>query len=136
MFVRKSLLDGVVRTEAPHIGDKFVVSGVTSCSDDDTGATGWDVNLVPLRETEKKPVLQRITELWCSICERPAISFTAKRGFWFDMGWFPGNPFKLLNLVVGDVDVSKGHIDFVTIFMVQIAKFEIGFGISGLGGLE
>ena len=130
MFVRKSLLDGVVGTEAPHVGDKFVVSGVTSCSNDDTGATGWTVNLVPLRETEKKPMLQRVAELWGSICERPAISFTTKRGFWFNIGWYPGEPFKLFELVVGEVDMFEGNVNLVAVFLIQVAKFVVGFGVG------
>jgi hypothetical protein len=47
--------------------------------------------------------------------------------FWFDLGWYKGNEFKLLEISIFYKDYSN---TFITIFSIQICKFIIGFGLD------
>ena len=46
---------------------------------------------------------------------------------WINIGWFPGDIFKLFDITIGEIwDVKEG----ITLFSLQIAYFTIALGLN------
>jgi hypothetical protein len=50
-----------------------------------------------------------------------------KQEFFFEIGWFPGEPFKLIGLQLCEFDES---VTLFTILRIEFLHFTFGFGVS------
>ena len=49
---------------------------------------------------------------------------------WFNLGWYPGDPFKLFDVTIGEIDrnFKSDEIDHLTLFSLQVIYFTFAFG--------
>ena len=61
--------------------------------------------------------------------ERHAINIRIK-WFYFEMGWFPGNPFRVIGLQILEITKYRGLLDYFTVFSMQVTYFGVDVGFS------
>jgi hypothetical protein len=60
---------------------------------------------------------------------KPRLYISIKR-FWINLGWFSGEEFVLFSFKLFECFTnSKGNLDQITFFDLQIAKFSLCFGL-------
>jgi hypothetical protein len=52
------------------------------------------------------------------------------RSLWINLGWFPGDPLKLIDVSLGEIDFDykTNKVDHVTLFSFQVVYFSLCFG--------
>ena len=61
---------------------------------------------------------------------KPSINLHIKK-FWLNFGWYPGDPFKLLSLTIGEASEFRGKVDFISIFDLQLLGYlSLAFGLD------
>jgi hypothetical protein len=54
-------------------------------------------------------------------------------GFWLDLGWYPGETFRILRVTIGEVEeVCARKADFIIFFHLQIWHFIFSVGWTGV----
>jgi hypothetical protein len=49
---------------------------------------------------------------------------------WINFGWFSGDPFKLIDITIGETseNYSDKKVDMITFFSIQVIHFLFAFG--------